>query len=89
MDNFEWAYGYDQRFGIVWVDYETLQRTPKDSALWYAEVARAGGCECHPRPHDLEATKFRTVEIKPGPCSAFNQSVPRLEPRLMMVSIGW
>ncbi len=40
MDNFEWAYGYDQRFGIVWVDYETLQRTPKDSALWYAEVAR-------------------------------------------------
>lgn len=42
MDNFEWAYGYDQRFGIVWVDYETLQRTPKDSALWYAEVARTG-----------------------------------------------
>ena len=42
MDNFEWAYGYDQRFGIVWVDYETLQRTPKDSALWYAGVARTG-----------------------------------------------
>ena len=38
MDNFEWAKGYTQRFGIVWVDYETQQRIPKDSALWYKEV---------------------------------------------------
>ena len=35
MDNFEWASGYAKRFGIVHVDYETLRRTPKDSALWY------------------------------------------------------
>ncbi len=42
MDNFEWAYGYDKRFGLVHVDYETQRRTLKDSALWYAEVARAG-----------------------------------------------
>ncbi len=35
MDNFEWASGYAKRFGIVHVDYETQQRTPKDSALWY------------------------------------------------------
>ena len=40
MDNFEWAYGYTKRFGIVRVDYDTLQRTPKDSARWYAEVVR-------------------------------------------------
>ena len=39
LDNFEWAYGYAQRFGIVHVDYDTLTRTPKDSALWYAGVA--------------------------------------------------
>ncbi|MEX0426839.1 glycoside hydrolase family 1 protein [Nocardioides sp. DS6] len=39
LDNFEWAYGYGQRFGIVHVDYDTQVRTPKDSALWYAEVA--------------------------------------------------
>ncbi|WP_043441920.1 glycoside hydrolase family 1 protein [Arthrobacter sp. L77] len=39
MDNFEWAWGYHQRFGLVRVDYETLQRTPKASALWYARLA--------------------------------------------------
>ncbi|MBK9712844.1 MAG: beta-glucosidase [Kouleothrix sp.] len=38
MDNFEWAKGYTQRFGIVWVDYQTQQRIPKDSALWYRQV---------------------------------------------------
>ncbi|MDY7101916.1 MAG: GH1 family beta-glucosidase [Actinomycetota bacterium] len=42
LDNFEWAYGYARRFGIVHVDYETLVRTPKASARWYAEVARTG-----------------------------------------------
>jgi beta-glucosidase len=42
LDNFEWARGYLERFGIVWVDYETLERVPKDSALWYAQVARTG-----------------------------------------------
>jgi beta-glucosidase len=40
LDNFEWAWGYHQRFGIVRVDYGTLERTPKASARWYAEVAR-------------------------------------------------
>jgi beta-glucosidase len=38
MDNFEWAMGYGPRFGIVRVDYETLERTPKQSALWYKDV---------------------------------------------------
>ncbi|PBC79711.1 beta-glucosidase [Streptomyces sp. TLI_235] len=42
LDNFEWAYGYEKRFGIVHVDYDTLVRTPKTSARWYAEAIRTG-----------------------------------------------
>jgi beta-glucosidase len=42
LDNYEWAYGYSQRFGIVHVDYETQVRTPKASARYYARVARSG-----------------------------------------------
>ncbi|PSK98688.1 beta-glucosidase [Haloactinopolyspora alba] len=41
LDNFEWAYGYDRRFGIIRVDYDTLQRTWKDSAYWYRDLAAA------------------------------------------------
>ncbi|HZG90720.1 MAG TPA: GH1 family beta-glucosidase [Pseudonocardia sp.] len=40
LDNFEWAWGYAKRFGIVHVDYATLDRTPKDSALFYAGCIR-------------------------------------------------
>jgi beta-glucosidase len=45
MDNFEWDDGYDQRFGLIWCDYETLERVPKTSARWYAEVAANNGFE--------------------------------------------
>ncbi|MBI5840385.1 MAG: beta-glucosidase [Chloroflexi bacterium] len=38
LDNFEWAFGYTKRFGIVHVDYETQKRTIKDSGEWYAKV---------------------------------------------------
>jgi beta-glucosidase len=40
LDNFEWAYGYAKRFGIVRVDYGSMARIPKDSARFYSEVAR-------------------------------------------------
>lgn len=40
LDNMEWMHGYDKRFGIVFVDYETQKRTIKDSGLWYADVIR-------------------------------------------------
>jgi beta-glucosidase len=38
LDNFEWEHGYDKRFGIVYVDYETQRRIPKQSALWYRDL---------------------------------------------------
>lgn len=40
MDNFEWVYGYRPQFGLIAVDRQTQQRTPKPSAEWYAEVCR-------------------------------------------------
>ena len=43
MDNFEWSFGYSQRFGIVWVDYKTQRRILKDSAKWYKKVIRKNG----------------------------------------------
>jgi beta-glucosidase len=42
LDNFEWAEGYQKRFGLVYVDYRTQQRIPKASAAFYASVIRAG-----------------------------------------------
>jgi beta-glucosidase len=43
LDNFEWAYGYGKRFGLIHVDYATQKRTPKASASWYARVIAANG----------------------------------------------
>jgi beta-glucosidase len=43
LDNFEWSAGYGPRFGIVHVDYATMQRTPKGSARYYADVIRSNG----------------------------------------------
>ncbi len=43
MDNFEWAMGYNPRFGLIYVDYETQKRTLKDSAFWYKNVIESNG----------------------------------------------
>lgn len=47
LDNYEWAWGYTKRFGIVRVDYDTQERTPKASARWYADVAGSGRINHH------------------------------------------
>jgi beta-glucosidase len=43
IDNFEWARGYKERFGLIHCDYTTGTRTPKDSSYWYADVIRTNG----------------------------------------------
>lgn len=43
LDNFEWQSGYDERFGLIYVDYPTQKRILKDSALWYAGIIRDNG----------------------------------------------
>ncbi len=43
MDNFEWAKGYSERFGLIFTDYQTQQRICKDSAYWYKELICTNG----------------------------------------------
>ncbi len=45
MDNFEWAFGYKKRFGLIHVDYKTQKRTIKESGYWYRDVIRNNGVE--------------------------------------------
>ena len=47
MDNFEWALGYYERFGIIYVDYPTGERTVKDSGRWYRQVIESNGKTLH------------------------------------------
>lgn len=45
MDNFEWAKGYSERFGLIYVDYQTQERVLKDSAYWYRHLIETNGAE--------------------------------------------
>ncbi|MBR6638013.1 MAG: family 1 glycosylhydrolase, partial [Lachnospiraceae bacterium] len=43
MDNFEWGEGYNERFGLIYVDYPTQKRIIKDSGYWYRSVIESNG----------------------------------------------
>lgn len=67
MDNFEWAEGYKERFGMVHVDYVTQKRTLKESASWYRNVIATNGASLAVRP---EAGALRPVVVSPVPAFA-------------------
>jgi beta-glucosidase len=50
MDNFEWAAGYKERFGLIYIDYASQRRIPKDSAAWYARVIQTNGASLGDSP---------------------------------------
>jgi beta-glucosidase len=50
LDNFEWSYGYSKRFGIVYIDYPTLERVPKDSFHWYRDFISTRARTPRPSP---------------------------------------
>jgi beta-glucosidase len=64
LDNFEWGWGYDQRFGLIHVDFGTQKRTPKDSYDWYRQVIETNG-NCLPQESVPMMTGFG-----PGPAAA-------------------
>ncbi|MGM0651266.1 MAG: GH1 family beta-glucosidase [Bacillota bacterium] len=45
LDNFEWSFGYSKRFGLIYVDFPSLQRIPKRSAYWYRDLISRNGLE--------------------------------------------
>lgn len=61
LDNFEWAEGYKDRFGLIYVDYETGKRTPKDSYDWYRRTIETNGRELPP---------WKVCDFKPLPADA-------------------
>jgi len=50
LDNFEWAFGYSKRFGVVYIDYPTLERVPKDSFYWYRDSIASRRSAPRPSP---------------------------------------
>jgi len=64
MDNFEWCFGYDPRFGIIHVDFKTQKRTFKKSAKWYQKVIADNGFEPSLLPANPSYRVYKAVSVK-------------------------
>lgn len=80
MDNFEWAEGYKDRFGLVHVDYATQRRTMKDSAHWYRHVIESNGAALR-SPVDLVLDGMASSQaLSVGPCAIDSAETAVSEP---------
>ena len=50
MDNFEWEKGFEPRFGLIEIDYKTLERKPRPSAFYYAKISKENKITLNPKP---------------------------------------
>ena len=65
LDNYEWAEGYDERFGIIEVDFATQKRTPKRTARWYQQIVANNGLPSLPSELEALANRYRNCPIGP------------------------
>ncbi len=63
LDNFEWAFGYEKRFGIVHVDYDTQKRTLKDSAMWYRSFLSHTRASTQPAIPAVTSGQPRSIDL--------------------------
>jgi beta-glucosidase len=75
LDNFEWADGYKQRFGLIYVDYATQRRIPKDSFHWYKQVIATRGAALAGE-FALPAAAMTPGPMTPGPMTPRETSEP-------------
>lgn len=76
MDNFEWQFGYQRRFGLVRVDYNTLERTPRDSAIWYRDNIRTNG-------RDIRSGEAASSSASEYETHVNTRSLNKLKPSIM------
>ena len=62
MDNFEWGHGYEKRFGLYAVDFETRQRIPKDSVAWFREVVSSNAVAPEVTTDTREASRATEIQ---------------------------
>lgn len=78
LDNFEWLSGYTSKFGIVYVDFTTLKRYPKDSAYWFRDMLKASGAGSKAGSGTTDGAQAGPDTSSSHPAGSATSSSPRL-----------